>query len=355
MNEDRVTVDGVVGARPEREAMTGAQGRVGEGGRRRRGGRGRGEQRMVPDDRPTSYYGRPVLKAPVWEARDIAGYFFVGGLAGASAVVGALGQATDRPVTARAAKLAAVGCATLSAAALVHDLGKPSRFYNMLRVLKPTSPMSVGSWLLAGFGPAAGIASLTDLSGRAPRIGVTATVASAVLGSAVATYTAVLAADTAVPAWHDGYAQMPFVFAASAASAAAGLVLMVAPPAETMPMRRLAVASAIVEQASFEVMTRSMGSIARPYHEDRPGRMLRAARVLTIGGAAGAGLFGNRRPVAVSSGAALLVASALTRFGIFHAGVASSQDPEATTVPQRQRLDERNCSKRLVGDKGTST
>ncbi len=45
---------------------------------------------------------------------------------------------------------------SLSFVALVHDLGKPSRFVNMLRVAKPTSPMSVGTWILSVYGPVAG-------------------------------------------------------------------------------------------------------------------------------------------------------------------------------------------------------
>jgi hypothetical protein len=44
-------------------------------------------------------------------------------------------------------------------AALVHDLGRPARFANMLRVFKVSSPMSVGSWLLSGYVPAAAAAS----------------------------------------------------------------------------------------------------------------------------------------------------------------------------------------------------
>lgn len=56
----------------------------GRHGRHRRGGRRRGEQLMVPKAEFQSYYGRPVIKPPSWEARDIAGYFFLGGLAGAA-------------------------------------------------------------------------------------------------------------------------------------------------------------------------------------------------------------------------------------------------------------------------------
>ena len=120
--------------------------------RRRRGA----EQAMVPDAEFTSYYGRPVIKEPVWQAPDVAGYLFFGGLAGASSVLAAAAHLSGHRELARAAKVSALGAISLSAAALIHDLGRPARFTNMLRVFKPSSPMSVGSWLLAGYGPVAG-------------------------------------------------------------------------------------------------------------------------------------------------------------------------------------------------------
>jgi hypothetical protein len=104
----------------------------------------------------------------------------------------------------------------------------------MLRVLKVTSPMSVGSWILAGYVPAAGVAAASALTGRAPRLGTAASAAAACLGPAVASYTAVLVSDTAVPAWHEGYREMPFKFAGSAAVAAGGLGLMTPPPGRTL-------------------------------------------------------------------------------------------------------------------------
>ncbi len=175
---------------------------------------------MVPRAEFESYYGRPIIKAPSWSALDIAGYFFLGGLAGAGSVLAAGAQLTGRGSTATAMKVSSLAAISLSATALVHDLGVPSRFPNMLRVLKPTSPMSVGSWLLAGYAPAAGAAAVTAVTGRLPRAGAAATAAAALLGPAVASYTAVLAADTAVPAWHGAHRELPYVFAASATAAA---------------------------------------------------------------------------------------------------------------------------------------
>lgn len=140
-------------------------------------------------------------------------------------IEGAGAQATGRPALARAAKSGALGAIGLSLAGLVHDLGLPARFLNMMRVVKMTSPMSVGSWILAGYVPAAGMAAAAALTGRMPRLGTVATATAALLGPAVATYTAVLVSDTAVPAWHDGHRELPFVFAGSAAMAAGGLGL----------------------------------------------------------------------------------------------------------------------------------
>ncbi|MEU6095093.1 NrfD/PsrC family molybdoenzyme membrane anchor subunit [Streptomyces sp. NPDC047079] len=346
MSGSDVTRGGVEGGRPGRDALTGAT----TGRRRRR--RGRGEQLMVPEARFSSYYGKPILNRPTWSALDIAGYLYLGGLAGASSLLAAGAYATGRPALARTAKLGAAGAISLSLAALVHDLGRPARFINMLRVFKPTSPMSVGSWLLAGYAPLTMAAAATDVARRYRLVGATATAGAAVLGPAVATYTAVLLADTAVPSWHEGYREMPFVFAGSGASAAAGLALACTPAGQTEPARRMAVLGAALELCAFRVMKRRMGLAAEPYGQGGPGRLLRSAEALTAGGAALAVLAGRgagRRVggrgnglLTAAAGAALMAGSAALRFGVFHAGVASAEDPKYTVVPQRERLEQRS-------------
>ena len=353
MSEAEATRPGLRGQRAGRDAVPGqgkraAPGRSDGGSSRWRGGR-RGERPMVPKAEFTSYYGKPVLNAPVWEARDIAGYFFLGGLAGGSSLLAAGADLTGRPELSRAAKTGAATAITLSLAALIHDLGRPARFVNMMRVFKVTSPMSVGTWLLGGYAPAAAVAAATALTGRLPRIGSTATAGAALLGPAVAAYTAALVTDTAVPAWHDGYREMPFVFTGSAAMAAGGLGLLAAPARESGPARNLALLGAVMEAAALERMTRHMGMTAEPYHTGRGGAYLRVGQILAAAGSAGAILSGTsvlpagtpRRVAAAVSGAALLGASAATRWGVFHAGMASARDPRYTVVPQRQRLTER--------------
>jgi formate-dependent nitrite reductase membrane component NrfD len=296
----------------------------------------RGERSMVPRAKFESYYGKPILKAPVWSAVDIGGYLFLGGLAGASSVLAAGADLTGRPALAQATKFGALTAIGASVVALVHDLGKPERFVNMLRVVKPTSPMSVGSWLLAGYGPAAGVAAVTAATGWFPRIGRTATIGASALGPAVAAYTAVLISDTATPAWHGGYREMPFVFIGSGAGAAAGLAMITAPTTETGPARRAGLFGAALETIALHRMRKSLGMVAETHHEGKAGKLLKAAETLTMAGAVTGFLLGRRsKTAAVLSGAALLAGSACTRLGIFQAGVQSTQDPKYVVEPQR--------------------
>ncbi|GAB3893102.1 hypothetical protein GCM10029964_069340 [Kibdelosporangium lantanae] len=127
---------------------------------------GKAERPMVPKPEFTSYYGKPIINGPVWRAPDIPGYLFLGGLAGASSLLAAGAQVTGRSSV--VPKTVAFGGISLSLVALVHDLGRPARFVNMLRVFKPTSPMNVGSWILAGYGPLAGAAAASALTGKLP-------------------------------------------------------------------------------------------------------------------------------------------------------------------------------------------
>ncbi|MGW4589734.1 NrfD/PsrC family molybdoenzyme membrane anchor subunit [Amycolatopsis thermoflava] len=315
-------------SRPGREALTGVA----------TGRRKRGEQPVVPDTEFTSYYGKPVLNAPVWRSPDIPGYLFLGGLAGASSLLGAGAQATGRARLETVTKTGAFAAISLSLAALVHDLGRPARFLNMLRVFKTSSPMNAGSWLLAGYGPLAGAAAASAVTGKLPRIGAAATAGAAVLGPGVAAYTAALISDTAVPAWHDGHREMPYVFAGSAATAAGGLGLLGDPSGDPRPARNLALFGTALEMSAFQRMEHRLGMVAEPYRTGRAGRYVKVGKMLSLAGSAGALLAGRSRVVSMLSGAALLAASATTRWGIFHAGKASADDPRYTVVPQRERL-----------------
>lgn len=303
---------------------------------------------VVPEVEFTSYYGRPVVKKAPWE-KDIPAYLFLGGLAAGSSILAAGADATERPALRRTGRLGALVAISASFAALIRDLGRPERFANMLRVAKPTSPMSVGTWLLTAYAPGAIAAGAAELAPWLPlprwakRVLRTfarpAGVGAATLAPAVASYTAVLLADTATPAWHEARQELPFVFVGSAAAAAGGLGMIGAPPGEAGPARRLAVLGVAAELAAEHRMEQSMGLAAETLHTGTAGRLMQLAKVCTVVGGLGALVGGRSRIVGAASGAALLVGSAATRFGIFEAGQASAADPKYTVVPQRQRLE----------------
>ena len=81
-----------------------------------------------------------------------------------------------------------------------------------------------------------------------------------------------------------------------------------------------------------------IGMVAEPYHSGRGGMYMKAGEVLSVLGAIGSLASRRSRAVGAMSGAALLAASAATRWGVFHAGHASASDPKYTVIPQRERL-----------------
>ncbi|HSO97396.1 MAG TPA: NrfD/PsrC family molybdoenzyme membrane anchor subunit [Solirubrobacteraceae bacterium] len=341
MNEQDVTRDG-----PQQQT-TGRDARMwsGVGGHPRRD---RAEQHPG-----TSYYGNSVINPPVWEEREIAGYLFLGGLAGASSMLAAGAEITGRPALASRAKLCASGAIGLSLVALIKDLGRPARFINMLRVFKVTSPMSVGTWIVSAYSPFNFATTASELTGILPALGTAAGLGAGLLGAGVASYTGALIADTAVPAWHEGYREMPFLFVGSASGAGGGFGLLAAPLAENAPAQKMAVGGAIVELVAEHLLERRLGMIAEALHDGKSGQRLRAAKALTAAGALGAATLGRRnRLAAAASGAALIAGSALTRFGIFAGGMASAKDPKYTIIPQRQRLEREGPIKLSTGSAG---
>lgn len=166
------------------------------------------------------YYGLPLLKPPVW-TWEVPAYFFVGGTAGAAAVIGLTAQmaGADRALV-RHARWIAAGGGLLSAPLLIADLGRPERFLMMLRVFKPQSAMSIGSWTVSLFGATSAGAVLFGES----VIGNVAAAFAAASGTVMATYTGVLIGATAIPVWSKHVSVLPIHFAASAAASASSLL-----------------------------------------------------------------------------------------------------------------------------------
>jgi formate-dependent nitrite reductase membrane component NrfD len=285
---------------------------------------------------------KPIIKQPVWKA-EIPVYFYSGGLAGASAAFALVSDLNGEHAVARRAWLTALAGAVISPPLLLSDLGVPRRFLNMLRLFKVTSPMSVGSWVLAGFGTATAPAAAHALTGgRLGPFGRGAQIASATLGMPLAAYTAALIASTSVPVWHEARHELPFVFTAGAAVSAGAAAVALAPVEEAAAARRLAIGGAATEITVATLMERRLrrAGVGGAYSEGAAGRLSKAARALT---AAGAGLLaaqGRRsRPAAIGA-AALLTAGALSeRWAVFRAGFQSAARAQDTVGPQRARLD----------------
>lgn len=335
-------------AQPAGAERANGGGRSSGGGGRRRG-RGGGERRMVPDATFTSYYGRPVVKPAPWEP-DIPVYMFLGGVAAGSSLLAAGADLLGKSSLRRSGRLGALIGIGVGTYYLIHDLGRPSRFLNMMRVAKPTSPMSVGTWIVAAYAPFAGLAGVAEFAGLLPgRLsGIAgllrfaarpAGLAAAATGPGLASYTAVLLTDTATPTWFAARRHLPFVFVGSAAAASGGWNMIGAALGEAGPARKLAVGGAVVELAVEQLMEKSMGMLAEPMHTGKAGALMRASKALTAIGAIGAATLARRSKVAaVASGLALMAGSLCTRLGVFEAGVASAKDPKYTVVPQREAM-----------------
>jgi hypothetical protein len=286
-----------------------------------------------------SYYGRPILKPHVWKPY-IGWYFFLGGLSGGSSLLGLAARTRGNDVLAKNCSLLALAGVAASPPLLIADLGRPERFLNMLRVFKPTSPMSVGTWVLTASGAADTAAVACEVLDILPGVRRAAERTSALLAPALCTYTAVLLADSSVPVWHEARRELPFVFASSAAASAGAAASLVTAAEHAGPARRLAVLGACLGLAATAAMERRLGSLGEPYRQERAGRLAKAFKSLQGGGACLLALAGRRRPLGTRLGAALiLTGSVCERLAILEAGRQSAADPAYTVEPQRERRD----------------
>jgi formate-dependent nitrite reductase membrane component NrfD len=284
-----------------------------------------------------SYYGRPVLKEPVWQP-EIPWYLFTGGLGGASSVLSLAARLSGNERLAKGSLYIGASSDAVSPVLLISDLGRPERFLNMLRVFKVTSPMSVGSWILGFSSATSSAAAFLNFIGRLRRTSDLARAASAVSVAPLAVYTGTLLADTAIPVWHEARHELPFLFGASAAASAGAAAVIAVPPAEAGPARRLAVGATLLENAVMLAMEKRLGFVGEPYKQEEAGRYAKLAKALSIGGAAFLAVGGGRRLAAAAGGALVLAGGAALRWSVFKAGFQSARDPKYTVVPQRERV-----------------
>jgi Polysulphide reductase, NrfD len=297
------------------------------------------EQLQVPPAEFQSYYGRPILKVTRWREPELPAYLFLGELSGALSLVGAAAHATGRRSLARTARLGSALGAYAGGAFLTAELGRPERFLNMLRVAKPTSPMSMGSCILASHSGLASAAAASEVTGLLPGLGAVAGAGSAVTGPLLATYPGVLLGNTAVPAWHEAHREITLLFAGGAMTAAAAAGLAASAVSAERPgfdaAWRLALIGAAVESAAGYGLETRPGLAGEPYRTGESGRMLAAARYLTLGGGVAA-LGAKRSRTAAAVSAALLTGGGIcAKIAVLRAGKASAADPKYVVASQR--------------------
>jgi len=293
-----------------------------------------------------TYYDKPVIKPPVW-IWSVPAYFYAGGVGGAAMVLAfaaqILAESRLREFEERCRWIGAVG-GGIGTAFLIHDLGRKERFLLMLRVFRPTSPMSVGSWVLAAATPlSAGSALLTFAHGAFLRwAGQAAGIASGILGLPLATYTAVLISNTAVPVWQQSRRILPLLFGASSMAGLASILdLMKLRDHERHVSRYFGTVGRVAELVAGAVMEREVAQVprvARSLNEGVAGALWTAAKVATASSLVISLLPNQSRGKRIAAGVLGTVGALCLRFAVFQAGRASSQDPRATFHQQRAGL-----------------
>ncbi len=306
-----------------------------------------------PAPRAVGYYGLPVIHGPHWKWL-IVGYFFLGGISGSAAAIGAFarlfGDMPGATIGRRAtyvSLLSLLPCPIL----LILDLGRPRRFINMLLAFRPSSPMSMGTWALTGFSVATSATALLHIAAdRSHRphawlrhVTTSASTASGLLGFVVAGYTGVLLAATAVPLWSKRPQLLGPLFLASAMSSGAAAIAITSPlrtDAETAAddaLHRFEVLATAAEGILLVSWISALGSTARPLSEKPLAPVVRlgvvglgmvAAPIIAAGAAR---LPWPVRRAALFFSAALTLSGAFAlRYAVVEGGRRSADDPVAT-------------------------
>jgi Polysulphide reductase, NrfD len=277
------------------------------------------------------YHGLPLLKPPVW-TWEVPAYLFVGGAAGAAAVIGAMANASGgRADLVRHARWIAAAGAAASPPLLISDLGRPDRFLNMLRVFKLRSPMSVGAWTLVAFSNAAAAAAFADAARRATGgrlpvqvLGDAAEALSAATGLILSTYTGVLLGATAIPVWSRNVHLLPIHFGASGLNSAVAILELLGH--RDRALNALGIGAAAVETAMGVALESRRNPALDPVKEGWSGRVTRAGGLLSGPVPLALRLLAGRSPAARRVAAvSTIVGSLLTRLGWVAAGRASAR------------------------------
>jgi formate-dependent nitrite reductase membrane component NrfD len=316
-------------------------------------GNGRVETSRHPrtDREGSDYYGIPPIKEHTW-TWEVPVYFWLGGIGTgahvASAIARTLGH-TDRAFL-RTARYTTLLTMILSPILLIMDLGRPERFYNMLRIVKWRSPMSMGTWALMGFSILTGLvaASQAAKDGLLGRTNALARIVGAIparllsilalpFGYFVGAYTGVLLGATSVPMWARNVVLMGPTFLSSALStglSAISFVLHLGGWGERKTLEALRRSEQIVLVIEGGLIAASlirMGRWGRPLYSKKLAPLFFGGTI--VGGilAPFALLSGREsRPRGLLASVLVLLGGLALRFAMIEGGRLSARDPQAT-------------------------
>ncbi len=295
----------------------------------------------VADDRITTYYDQPQLKKSHWGVR-VALYIFIAGLSGGAQLIATaadLASGDQQIGVVQRGRHIALVAVVLGPPLLIWDLHTPQRFYNMLRIFRRTSPMSIGTYVLSSFSLFSIMTAAADLFGWR-RVARVAQVPAAIAGSGMTTYTAALLAATSTPIWAAVPRALAIQFAASslgAGSAALQLAGRADGDEKSAPalqaLSAVAAATELVGAIAAERTYRDVG-IASSTTSRQPWGALHQFAAIGVGAAlplaAYAGKLASGRPLAslmFAAAIAVLAGSFALRLSVIGAGNDSALHP----------------------------
>jgi formate-dependent nitrite reductase membrane component NrfD len=307
------------------------------------------------------YYGIPPIKEHTW-TWEVPVYFWLGGIGAGSHLISTLAQLLGWRDEAffRASRYTTLVTMILSPVLLIMDLGRPERFYNMLRIVKLRSPMSTGSWALSVFGGLSGLiataqAARDGLLGRDNALvrliqalvpDRLLSVAALPIGLYVGLYTGILLAATSVPMWARNFLLMGPTFLSSGIStglSAISFVLHLGGWGEKKTLealRRTERVSLVVEAGLIAASLVRMGRWGKPLYSKKLAPLFFGGTILG-GIVAPFVLLSGResRPRGLLASVLALLGGLALRFAMIEGGRLSARDPQATfTFARRENL-----------------
>ena len=297
-----------------------------------------------------NYYGIPPIKHAHW-TWQIPVYFWIGGIGAGVHLFSTMAQILgykDDALT-RTSRYTVLATMLISPVLLIWDLGRPERFYNMLRILKLRSPMSTQSWSVFAFGNLSGMISarqaaedglLGDDNSLVRLVKLIPARALSILavpvGLNVGSNTGNLISATSVPLWARNWLFMGPTFLASGLSTALSwlsLVLHLTRSGEEKTLRtlhRAEKATIVIEAGLIAASLIRMSRWSKPLFS-------REVAPLFVGGTLIGGivapmalLFGKESHSKSMLASVLALAGGLAfRFAIIKGGRISADDPEA--------------------------